>query len=200
MKTVCSVCGIIGLIYCLNAQAAVVTFENRVVDRLDLLGLQHEGNIQYQAHGEGWELNDYRRTGDSFIATRFNGENPVLGDKVDFSYSSGSLFRFIRIDYEASPFNDTDIVTVKGFFGSLLVGSAVIDGESPDRDIFLTEFSSFSSPLDRLSIEVTYVGQGGGIKLDNIILENITAVPLPASGVLFLSGISFFVLFRRKYN
>ncbi|MBT5230788.1 MAG: hypothetical protein HOM11_11010 [Methylococcales bacterium] len=184
----------VGFMLPFSAFASVITFENKVIDRLDLAGVQTEGDVSYQAFGEAFELTDRNQVSNSFLATRFNLENPVLGDHIDFTMS-GHLFKFVQLDFASSPFNDTDDVTVRGFLNDTLVGEVLIDLDSPDRFEYLTALSTFSSPINLLSIEITRVGNGGGIRLDNI--ELISAVSLPSSLSMFGLGMLLFAARKR---
>jgi hypothetical protein len=186
----------VGLMLPFSAFASVITFENKVIDRLDLAGVQTEGDVSYQAFGEAFELTDRNQVSNSFLATRFNLESPVLGDHIDFTMS-GDLFKFVQLDFASSPINDTDDVTVKGFRNNILVGKMLIDIDSPDDKVYLTALSTFVSPIDLLSIEVTRVGNGGGIRLDSI--ELISVVPLPPSIALFGLGV-FLLVVRKPYK
>ena len=81
-------------LFAYTANATIITFGNSNLDRLDLAGVQTEGNFSYSAFGDGWELqNSFANPGAS-LTTFFNGQGGEVGDEITFFNTNGALFSF----------------------------------------------------------------------------------------------------------
>jgi hypothetical protein len=171
-----------------QARADIITFGTTAIDRLDLAGPQVEGSFTYEAIvGEGWEIVDnYSNPGYS-LKTRWNRENPVVGDTVEFVRTDGGWFTFDSVDFATVLSSNSDQVLFSGFLGSTIVGTLALDFSTSSPSAYQTVLSGFSDAIDRLTLEVTFhmnEAGGNGASIDNVVLT--PTVPEPSTVSLWL--------------
>ena len=178
-------------LFAYTANATIITFGNSNLDRLDLAGVQTEGNFSYSAFGDGWELQISFANPGASLTTFFNGQGGEVGDEITFFNTNGALFSFESVDWRTlDNTGSNDFVIFQGFLGGALVDSLVIDGATTN----FTALTGFGGPLDELKLTITRDG-ANALFIDNLALSTVD-VSEPSMAVLFLIGLA--ALLRRK--
>lgn len=175
-----------------SVNATIISFGDTDVDRLDLAGIQNEGDFSYSSFGEGWELQDTFGNPGASLTTFFNDQDGDVGDEVTFFNKNGDLFSFESVDWRTiNTIGNNDFVIFQGFLGGVLVDSLVIDGANTS----FINVAGFGGILDQLTLTITRDGQNA-LLIDNLNLVAVD-VPEPSMAMLFLIG--FATLLRRKF-
>lgn len=181
-----------------SASANLITFENLSIDRLDLAGVQVEGEFSYFATGIGWEVVGSRGNPPSMLATFWDDEDSTTGDFVDIFMSKGGLFYFNSVEFATPTARDrapADDVRFIGLLGGVEIDSFRID---TDSILFRERDPHFEQPIDRLRVQVARKYGFAGTFLDNI---NLTPeVPAPSTVPLFAMGLACLGWVRRRVN
>lgn len=187
------------------ANASLLTFEHLIIDRLDLAGVQTEGDFSYLAVGFGWEVIDFPGwrppigNPPSALSTFGSGpisESPLEGDYVDIFLTEGGLFSFNSVDFRTAltgQYGNSDDVTIFGLLNGIEVDSLDLFDSSL---LFLTVDSGFTNPIDTLRVQIALHGHSDAMVLDNFNLTPSRA-PLPASVQLVMLGLAVLGFSRR---
>lgn len=183
-----------GLAFPSFALAAVITFGNSAIDRLDLVGTQTEGVFSYTASGDGWELQTLFGNPGASLTTFFNTQDADVGDTVDITRTGGGQFTFDSVDWRTITGSNSDDLVMEGFLSGGLVASLVLSGSSTTW----VAAGGFGGPVDLLRVRVTGDG-ANAMLLDNVTLTvPASAVPEPAGLALMALGLAG-IGFRRKH-
>jgi hypothetical protein len=126
---------------------------------------------------------------------------PNVGSSIRIERTDGNPFNLVSIDLaEFSTDYLTPVVHITGFVSGVAIHEYVtLDGAGPGNGLETFDFSTFNSVTEiRISSgsSVTY----DRFQLDNVVLSDVSAVPVPAAAWLFGSGLLGMIGIARKKN
>ena len=132
-----------------------------------------------------------------FQVTPFGNPAPSLatnsgGSVASITQSGGGAFQFLNFDLADGGVGGTAGVTVQGFLGAVLQFSTVL----VPTDGFVNIASPFAGAIDELRF--TNDAGGGWLNIENVEVEAISDVPLPASALFLGAGLFGFAAFRKR--
>ena len=145
------------------------------------------------------------------LVNGFSPDNYITGDNslgddwvLDLVESDGSAFEFVSLDSILGPATSGNVVTVRGYAGSDLVGTETFSPPLAGTETAQTFSAGSLSGIALTSLQI--IGQvdpgdpsGFTVFVDDIILENdATVVPLPATVWLLISGLGVIGALSRK--
>lgn len=187
---------VLSVLHSSGAAAAVVTFQNLVIDQLSTTGVHTEAGFNYEATiGLGWEIQGIVGNPPSALATFFDDQASSVGDTVEFTKVGGGQFNFDSVDWRTlDDFSVNDQVSIVGYLSGSPTYTLVLNALSVP---FQTAVSGFGGPIDLLKVEVTSTGNARF--LDNFTFSDVdtAAVPEPASlsiwglGLIGIAGVAW---------
>lgn len=181
-----------------SASANLITFEDLSIDRLDLAGVQTEGEFSYVATGIGWEVVSSRGNPPSMLATFWNDEDSATNDFVEIFMNNGGLFYFNSFDFATPTDRDrapADDVRFIGYVGGVEIDRFRID---VDTVVFRPRDPRFEMPIDLLRVQVARKYGFAGTFLDNLSVT--PEVSVPGSGLLLGVGLLGVFLGRCRFE